>query len=203
MCDIALAILSGGAYAASPDGLVIDVGDVRAVLTEMDGSLVVAVRGTVPTSYANWIRDINAVPSHEHPVLGWCHSGFLNAADDLMPLLGPHIAGRRVLLTGHSLGGAVAILIGGLLQAAGTPPAAVVVFEPPRAGMEKLAGLLATVDGTIYRFGDDPVPEVPCWPYKHPWQPVTAIGHSMPDPISCHDIAGVIAWLQARQAVAA
>lgn len=197
---LALAILSGGAYCASPDGVVIDYGDIRAVVTEMDGFVVIAVRGTIPDSLQNWIRNIDALPSFEHPQLGVCHSGFMGAADGLMPLLAPHIAGRNVMVTGHSLGGAIAIDLAALLKIAGNPPVAVVAFEPPRVGMEKMALFLATVDGVIYRFGDDPVPEVPMWPYRHPWQPIVAIGHSLPDPISCHDISGVIAWLQTQAA---
>jgi hypothetical protein len=117
----------------------------------------------------------------------------------LMPLIAPHIAGRQVVVTGHSLGGSVAILVSALLATSGTPPVETVAFEPARSGMKPLAAALASVKGTIYRFGNDPVPEVPPWPYRHPWN-VTAIGHPMLDPISCHAIGGVIAWLQSHSA---
>jgi acetyl esterase/lipase len=116
------------------------------------------------------------------------------AALSLMAPIGPHIAGRRVVVTGHSLGGSVAILLAALLVEAGTPPVAVVAFEPARSGMRTLAARLTSVSGTIYRYGDDPVPDVPPWPYVHPWE-VTQIGHPKIDPISCHAIGGVINWL--------
>jgi hypothetical protein len=190
-----LAILSGGAYAASPDGLVIDAGnDIRAVLTELDGDLVVAIRGTLLTSVDNILTDLDAIPSF-HAEIGNAPRGFLLAAMSLMPLLAPHIAGRQVVVTGHSLGGSVAILVSALLAVAGTPPVETVAFEPARTGLSPLAARLKSVKGTIYRFGNDPVPEVPPWPYRHPWS-VTEIGHPMLDPIACHAIGGVIAWLQ-------
>lgn len=198
---VAFAVLSEGAYAASPDGLVIDAGnDIRAVLTELDGELVVAIRGTVITSLENILTDLDVLPSmHAH--LGTVPRGFVLAAMSLMPLIAPHVAGRQVVVTGHSLGGSVAILVSALLAASGTPPVETVAFEPARTGMAALPVFMASLKGTIYRFGNDPVPEVPPWPYRHPWS-VTAIGHPMLDPISCHSMAGVVAWLQSQHAEA-
>jgi hypothetical protein len=47
---LALAILAGEIYNSSPAGLAIDAVEIRAVLTELDGCLVVAIRGAVPTN---------------------------------------------------------------------------------------------------------------------------------------------------------
>lgn len=193
---LALAILSGGAYSASPDGVVIDAGDdIRAVITEIDGAVAVAVRGTLITSVDNILTDLDALPV-VHANLGSVPRGFLLAAMSLLPLVEAQIAGRPVVVTGHSLGGSVAILLAAMLS---VPPIEVVAFEPARSGMAGIVGCMSSINGTIYRYGDDPVPEVPPWPYRHPWN-VTAIGHSMPDPISCHSIDVVIAWLQGEVA---
>ncbi len=194
---LALAILAGGAYAASPAGLVVDAGDdIRAVLTEKDGNLVVASRGTEIESVRNWFTDFDAIPEW-HDSLGFVPRGFLQAALRLMPLLAPHVAGRRVVFTGHSLGGSLAILLTALLAAEAIPPVAYAAFEPAHTGGATLTRVLSPIPGLVTRFGDDPVPDLPPI-YEHPCA-VTAIGHAMPNPIDCHSISRVIAWFQAQQ----
>src|SRR5581483_9734393 len=61
------------------------------------------------------------------------HRGFARAArliyDDFKPRL---IAGYHVEVTGHSLGGAEALIVGMMLKAAGTPADTVVTFGQPK-----------------------------------------------------------------------
>jgi Lipase (class 3) len=194
---LALATLAGAAYAVAPVGLVVDAGDdIRAVLTELDGDLVVAIRGTEITSVENWLTDFDAIPEW-HPGLGWIPRGFLRAMLRLLPLVAPHIVGRNVVTTGHSLGGSVSILLAAKLTVTGAPPVCYSANEPAHTGGRTLAKVLAPVDGYISWFGNDPVPALPPI-YGHPCA-VNAIGHDMLDPFSCHSIDGVVAWLQAQQ----
>jgi triacylglycerol lipase len=197
---LSLAVSSKNAYAAQPSGIVLDYHDIRAVVTESDGDLVVAVRGTVISSIENWLTDFDAAPSY-HVSIGWAPRGFLDSALKLLPLIGPHIAGRRVYLTGHSLGGAVTILLAAMLARTGRAPIAYAAFEPARSGLAGVAASLTDVPGYVCRFGNDPVPELPPI-YRHPCA-VTAIGVPRLNPFACHSLDGVIAWLQLHTALAA
>ena len=198
MKDYDLAVLAGDAYAASPAGKVHDWKDLRAVVYERGELLVVTVRGTVPTSFADWERDVSGWPvmAVQHPLLGHCHSGFLTGAEGLLTTLVPALAGRRYVLSGHSLGGAVAILLSAIQTTLGHPPELIVTWEAPRAGGSMLRAVLQPIPVRQYRYGDDPVTELPWLPgiYEHVREPLIHIGHPMLDPISCHSIAGIIAW---------
>ena len=184
--DTALCSAAALAYSQAPT---IAVGDVHAIITTIDGISIVAFRGTVPTSWADWFRDFAAWPDRlkNHPALGYCHDGFVTGADAVLPLLNAALSGPYVL-TGHSLGGALAIAAGALLADCGKPPLRLTTFGAPRVGFS-LTRLLAPIDGIRYRHGDDPVPEVPSFPYLNdrPW---THIGKSNPlDPIGDHAIS--------------
>ena len=166
-------------------------GDVHAVVTEHDGAVAVAFRGTVPEDWEDWFRDAAAWPRRDHPALGPCHDGFLSGAETIMPqLLSVLTASKPFALTGHSLGGALAIAAGALLTDGGLPPTRLTTFGAPRVGM-RLGQLLAPIDGLRVRHGNDPVPEVPCWPYvsDRAW---TQIGAPALNPIDDHLIAGYV-----------
>jgi fermentation-respiration switch protein FrsA (DUF1100 family) len=195
---LALAILAGADYATLSTGIVLDVGhEIRAVLTDMDGYLVISVRGTVIADLDNWLTDFDALPAY-HAAIGWAPKGFLDAALALLARVGPYIEDKRLILTGHSLGGAVAVLLAALLVRAGRAVAAYAAFEPARSGFGSEAHALEGIPGYITRYGNDPVPEVPPI-FRHPCA-VTAIGHDALDPFACHPIAGVIMWLRAAVA---
>ncbi len=171
-------------------------GDVHAVVTQRLDATVIAFRGTVPSSWEDWFRDFAGWPARiaDHPTLGRCHEGFISGAeailDQLRGILSPS---RPFALTGHSLGGALAIATGALLTDCGLVPLRLTTFGAPRVGMS-LAPILARVDGRRFRHGDDPVPEVPSWPYVNDrgW---TRIGEPSLDPIDDHMIAGYLTAL--------
>jgi hypothetical protein len=199
--DLSYAILSAATYDPTPVGVIVDYRDARAVITPDADALDVAIRGTRPTVLADWVRDVSGWPSYsiQHPRLGGCHAGFLGAAVGLWGLLAPLVSGRRVRLTGHSMGGADAVLIAGLMVDDAQPPELLVTWEAPRAGGHMLRAMLAGVEVRQYKFGNDPVPDVPWAPliYEHVREPLIVIGEPMGDPIACHSIARAVAWLQA------
>ena len=196
MNPLDLILCSAAQSAYSTPATFIAGGDVHAVVTDHDGLTVVAFRGTVPTSWDDWFRDFAAWPYRiaEHPHLGLCHEGFLRGAVDILPQLTSVLsAAKPFVLTGHSLGGALAIAAAALLVDGGLSPAHLTTFGAPRVGMA-LGPLLAQIEGRRFRHGDDPVPEVPSWPYltDRPW---TAIGSPALNPIDDHEISGYAAAL--------
>ena len=156
--------------------------------TGVGGGRVIAIPGT-KHEIGEWLRDFDAWPVWDRQ-LGICHRGFRDGARQLWrssPLASMDFGGA--IIAGHSLGGALALLLAGILIAERTPPAAVVTFGAPRCGSWKLRRLLSPIAVRSYRNGDDPVPEVPWLPgiYVHP-RPQIEIGTPAPDPIADHHI---------------
>lgn len=192
--DAALCGMAQAAYATP--ATFIAGGDVHAVVSRGLGPTIIAFRGTVPTSWGDWFRDFAAWPDRvtNHPSLGLCHDGFITGAEAILQQLrGILSPSQPFALTGHSLGGALAIATGALLVDCGLVPSRLTTFGAPRVGMS-LNKVLGNVDGRRFRHGDDPVPEVPSWPYLNDrgW---TRIGEPAVNPIDDHRIAGYVAAL--------
>jgi fermentation-respiration switch protein FrsA (DUF1100 family) len=186
--DADLAALSAAAYTAPAAWA---AGDVAATLT----GNVVAFRGTVPDCLADWLRDFDAVPVDDAD-LGWCHAGFRDGARAVFPAILAGTTGPLVL-TGHSLGGALAVLTAALLRAAGQPVAELVTFGAPRAGGFRAQQLLDGVAIRQYRNAADPVPDVPWLPglFTHMRRLTPIIGRGAPDPLDDHAISAYRAAL--------
>lgn len=94
-----------------------------------------AFRGTESTNPVDWARDAQFKP--RPAALGRVHSGFDGALDEVWPQVQAEIAGdaRPLTITGHSLGGGLAIVAASRLADSATPPAAVYVFGCPRTGL--------------------------------------------------------------------
>jgi hypothetical protein len=144
--------------------------------------LIVAFRGTLPytsgdqqtslemTSIEDWINDANARPTVD-PDLGQVHGGFEAAFQAVWPGLMQQIkswqaAGKlgnnpKVYVTGHSKGGALAMLAAVKLKAAKLPVTQVITFGAPRVGGTDFAAKYAGIDGIRYENDDDLVPHVP------------------------------------------
>ena len=71
---------------------------------------------------------------------------------------------KEIILTGHSLGGAVALIVGALMVRDEIYPNQIVTFGAPRCGRLKL---LDRVPVTMYRHGKDIVPLVPPLMRRH------------------------------------
>jgi len=144
--------------------------------------LIVAFRGTLPyssgdqqtsqemLSIEDWINDANARPAAD-PDLGAVHGGFEAAFQSVWPGLMQQIkswqtAGKlstnpKVYVTGHSKGGALAMLAAVKLKDAKLPVTQVITFGAPRVGGADFAAKYAGIDGIRYENEDDLVPHVP------------------------------------------
>jgi hypothetical protein len=167
---------------------VVDWRDCRVVIS----GDVASVRGTVPDNAANWLRDFRVIGevSRTHPDLGDCASGALDAAEGLLPLIGtPRI------LTGHSLGGQVAVLLAGLLVVLKTPPDTLVTWDAPKAGGQLLAAQLVGVATRQYRFRGSVVTDYPLFLDEHVRDPLFDICDWTADFIEAHSIERALAWM--------
>ena len=114
------------------------------------------------------VRDLRILPWWM-PELGWVPAGFGNAARRLLPkclsvCMENDIDPDTIILTGHSLGGAVALIVGALMVRDEIVPQQIVTFGAPRCGRLKL---LDGIPVTCYRHGKDIVPLVPPLMRRH------------------------------------
>lgn len=153
----------------------IDKDNLRFLAAVSSKRLLVAFRGSA--NWANWFTNL-AVYGQKDCTLGPVHPGFLDAFRALksdvwaaMERLDPD-GKREIWFTGHSLGGALAVL------AASEYPLkdrikGIHTFGQPRTGYEEFRARFDTVfEGRMLRFvyQDDPVPRVPCLAYVHTGQ---------------------------------
>jgi hypothetical protein len=136
--------------------------DVRAFVEVDEAKRVqwVAVRGTANLKNAWEDAEYAKV---EAPDLGIpVHEGFVDDAQAVWSFARPRLrAGLETRLTGHSLGGAVALLLAMRLQTEGLPLGRVVTFGQPKVTNE--AGVARFRDLPLLRVvnHDDPVPLLP------------------------------------------
>lgn len=176
--------------------VVADVGD--PVL--FGSSKVICFRGSKET--LDWLLDFMALPGMDNElddrftVMGPVHSGFLTGAMSLLPQIAQEVATGPFSLTGHSLGGALALLVGALLTLEGRPPEQIVTFGAPKVGFTSFANVLKPVPVREYQFGADPVPLVPDWPYLHV-RPTIKLGKPVRNLFANHAIVNYIGALPA------
>ena len=140
--------------------------------------VVLAFRGTEPGKIKDWATDALAAPSAFRwffelaPDVGNVHSGFANSlrdswADSIRKLLKKAGAGtRRTLwITGHSLGGALAVLAGGACTydpETLLPLNGLYTFGQPRVGLHDFCNNIDPKFGSVYyRFAQAPAGEIP------------------------------------------
>tara|TARA_R110002074_G_scaffold300930_1_gene472315 strand:+ start:201 stop:809 length:609 start_codon:yes stop_codon:yes gene_type:complete len=133
-----------------------------------DDKKTIAFAGTNIKQPMDVLRDVRIFPLWS-PKLGLCPAGFLKASRRLGYVVLDHMAEHdleSITLTGHSLGGACALITAALILRETDDKdkiRQVVTFGAPRVG--KLRAL--TRPTSQYRFQNDIVPTVP-WPLSRP-----------------------------------
>jgi hypothetical protein len=151
--------------------------DTHARITESERDVIVAFRGT--TDLRNWLTDLDCAWDLEDGCR--VHRGFARALDSVQGQITEEICarreeGRRIWLTGHSLGGALAMLYAWRFFNARieAPFAGIYTFGQPRVGNAAFRDIY-NLTQKLYRgtfrvvHGDDVVPRVP-WllgEYRH------------------------------------
>jgi alpha-beta hydrolase superfamily lysophospholipase len=169
---------------------------IRAYASRADGLKVVAIEGSA--TWQNWFDDVlaGAVPIANHPAVGRVHRGFRDAGDSLSAAIDD--VGEPYVIAAHSLGAALALYMPVELP---RRPLAIFAFAPPRVYADQIPDwILALVAaGGAWRFGNDPVPDLPGW---FPQVPLEPIGRAMPLPTDCHHIDNYLTALTPQEKAA-
>jgi len=133
--------------------------------------LVIAFRGTQPMNAYDWISDVNYHQRTLRPgISGLIHGGFATALEEVVqPMLDAVAslsgAAKRLYVTGHSLGGALAILAATLLKLVEKQEVAgVYTYGQPRVADPEFASAYNQALGAVtFRYVNDldVVPHVP------------------------------------------
>lgn len=113
--------------------------DTHFFLTGTEEWLVLTFRGTL--SLGNVATDLNILKSKEDHTEGSVHAGFKNALDAVwatrvLPLVRDRLRGRKLYVSGHSMGGALAQLAAYRLKHSGIDVAGVYTYGAPYIGDE-------------------------------------------------------------------
>ena len=199
--DAELVACAAQAYNADAVPFINDLGSsIRLFLTTReDGLNIISIEGTHDP--IGWLIDFLAIaaPDQEgvnHPSLGFIHAGFYTAAQAVIDRV-TAVAGKGpIALAGHSLGAAMALLLGGLLIDRALSPVKIGAFAPPRVGQGQFVKIVGTVPVSAYIFGNDIVPDVPftilpAFPYEQ--VKLIQVGQPRADRLSCHAVANYVA----------
>lgn len=116
----------------------------------------------------DWLHNADMVPQW-HSTLGYCHRGFLAHLDVVFDIVKEHVQ-EGFQITGHSLGGARARLLGGLFIVNNKPPKSVVTFGAPKPAFVNLRRLYekSTCDHVSFKNRNDIVVTLPhAFDYVH------------------------------------
>lgn len=156
--------------------------DTQAFATHSDKIILIAVRGTselVP----DFLRDSDAFQVPFEEGIGAVHRGFYEAAkkadDFATKYLDKFHTGQKILICGHSLGGAIALILSQMLRnrLGFTYEILLYTYGSPRAGD---AAFVKAAESLVHHRmvnHNDPVPSVPApWMKIKPGKPMPSIG---------------------------
>jgi len=130
---------------------------------QVDGISIIVIRGTA--NDANVLSDIDVRLVSDARTGIKLHKGFRDVAVTIMQILdNTHTIEHTVHVTGHSLGGAVAQIIGMWLHTRGKN-VQVFSYGSPKVSNQVLSGGQPTHWRVVRR--SDPIPFTPPWPYSH------------------------------------
>jgi hypothetical protein len=155
--------------------------NINAVLAELaPDAVIIAYRGTLapgngrpaPSVLADWRLDLDAELVRSDDLPGKIHQGFLNGVLDTFPAMltvlddwraSGKLAGKKLYVTGHSKGGAMAVVGTALLARQQFEPTAIYTFAAPRAGDTGFASDYVQKGHVTWRYENryDVVPHVP------------------------------------------
>ena len=124
--------------------------------------VLIACRGTEPTAINDVLADLKMFPVKHH-IAGRVHRGFYAEYDKVIPGIKEALAkhnkkgDKTVWVTGHSLGGAMAVLVAAELQ----PSGGLHTFGQPRVGNKAFLKSLDGIKYYRYRNNNDIVTAVP------------------------------------------
>ena len=140
----------------------IDVDGAQAYVLSDKTDVIVACRGTEPTAINDILADLKMFPVKHH-LGGRVHRGFYAEYDKVIPGIKDALAkhnkkgDKTVWVTGHSLGGAMAVLVAAELQ----PNGGLHTFGQPRVGGRTFLKSLKNISYYRYRNNNDAVTIVP------------------------------------------
>jgi triacylglycerol lipase len=157
---VTMAILSDAAYSDDNSKIFADLGLDRYKFIHKDGAeghlaasdteLVITFRGTETKELNDIIASFNAIPKRHGS--GLVHKGFRTEGRKLIDQVFDWIKtypGRDIYLTGHSLGGGIALYIAQELEFAGNTVTKILTFGQPRVGNQEY---IDNIKAEHYRF---------------------------------------------------
>lgn len=203
LCNAALLTYSDGTSVRRflskwqfPDVRILRGFHTQGFIARQGNTLIVAFRGTEPINAGDWLTDVNYHQREISPsVPGLVHQGFARALEEVGESMLSGVAElsgagvTQMFITGHSLGGALAVLAASVLQSHGAPKiAAVYTFGQPRVGDSGFsAAFNAKLGNVTFRYVNDrdivphlPPPKAPARPVLSAPSPVMDFLHNLP-----------------------
>ena len=143
-----------------PDPRLLSKGQTQGFVVRQDDAVFVSFRGTEPLSLAQWVEDVSYASRSLLPNLpGLVHGGFAGLFDNIKDSMWnavEEVSGgnaTRLFITGHSMGGALAVLAAAELQfnveRKKSDVTAVYTFGQPRVGDPEFS---AAYDAALKRY---------------------------------------------------